>query len=313
MAVDRSGPRVHECPALLLVAASIAAPAADKTHYKTSSACFKRSRVTHASQSSSGAPHLRGPCGCKAQVRPPAAARVAAELLRDFSLYSSGSRPCPCRNLSPGPQPLLLPKSQCLQLAFQPAGSQQRPRTLMQTTQHRRPAKDQKLLQSLAEPLLLPVLRGHALKPPAPAASCTPWLMIFARELRHPTPKWFPTSSARSSSASHTSSTRDSEQTLQEKQLRSGHCAPSHTTLYGLDHDQRVLLHEHRIDSHPHQPSSLKRIEDQTHLILDTPPAAVKKSGAVVGSPLQSSARKQRSLQASSRAFHTTSQCSSAP
>jgi hypothetical protein len=88
---------------------------------------------------------------------------------------------------------------------------------------------------------------------------------------------------------------------LQEKLRRSGHLAPSHTTLYGLDHDQRVLLQEHRVDSHPHQSSSLKRIEDQTHLILDVPPAAVKKTGVVAGSPQQSSARKQLSLQASNR------------
>jgi hypothetical protein len=217
------------CTSALLccsVAASIAAPAADKTHYKTSSACFKRSRATHASQSSSRAPDLRGPCGCKAQVRTPAAARVASELHSDISLYSSGSRRYPCRNLSPGPQPLLISKSRCMQLAFQPAGSQQRPRTLMQTTQHRRPAKEQKLLQSLAEPLLLPVLHGPALKAPAAAASCTPWLMIFARELRHPTPKLFPTSSDRSSSASHTSSTRESEknfagETASQRALRS--------------------------------------------------------------------------------------------
>ena len=44
-------------------------------------------------------------------------------------------------------------------------------------------------------------------------------------------------------------------------------------------------------------PSALKRIEDQSHLILDVPPAAAKKGVTAAAPVQQSSAQKLRSLQ----------------
>ena len=74
---------------------------------------------------------------------------------------------------------------------------------------------------------------------------------------------------------------------------RIGAGAASHPTVYGLERDHRALLHEHRVDLHTHHPSALKRIGDQSHMILDTPPATVKKIGAAVTPPPQSSARRK--------------------
>jgi hypothetical protein len=72
---------------------------------------------------------------------------------------------------------------------------------------------------------------------------------------------------------------------------------PSHTTLYGLDRDSRRLLHEYGVDSLSHHTASLRRIEDQSHMILDSPPAALKKTSSTAASPLPSSTRKLISLQ----------------
>jgi hypothetical protein len=84
---------------------------------------------------------------------------------------------------------------------------------------------------------------------------------------------------------------------FQDKLNRGGQHAPSHTAVYGLDHSQQVVLHEHRADPLASHPSTLKRIEDQSHLILDTPPVNVKKSSAASLSLLESSVRKASNLQ----------------
>jgi len=83
---------------------------------------------------------------------------------------------------------------------------------------------------------------------------------------------------------------------LQEKLQRTGAGAPAHTTLYGLDHDRRILLHEHRTGAHASHPSLVKRMEDASHLILDAPPS-VAHASASTAAPLVSSVRKAHSLQ----------------
>jgi hypothetical protein len=77
--------------------------------------------------------------------------------------------------------------------------------------------------------------------------------------------------------------------------MQRGGAGVSHTLVYGPEHDQRALLSEHRANLHAQQPSTMKRIGDQSHLILDTPPATVKKNGAAVTPPPQSSARRKAS------------------
>jgi hypothetical protein len=83
---------------------------------------------------------------------------------------------------------------------------------------------------------------------------------------------------------------------LKGKNLSAGSGGTAHTTLYGLDRDYRVLLQEHRAADHATHSSTMKHLEDQSHLILDTPPAVAKQHKTVSPS-IESSLRKVQSLQ----------------